>query len=140
MNTNKKLKKKHNNQMNTNEFPLKDECYQIIGACMEVANELGCGFLESVYQEALCYEFSDQEIPFIDQKVLDVYYKGRLLNKKYISDFICFGEVILEIKAIDALHPDHFAQVLNYLKATNKRVGLLINFGTTNLQYKRIIR
>ena len=126
--------------MNTNEFPLKDECYQIIGACMEVANELGCGFLESVYQEALCYEFSDQGISYENEKVLDIYYKSRLLKKKYIADFVCFGEVILELKAIDALHSEHAAQVLNYLKATNKRVGLLVNFGTSKLEYKRIIR
>lgn len=126
--------------MDTNEFPFKDECYEIIGACMEVANELGCGFLEAVYQEALCYEFSDQKIPFENEKVLDVYYKGRLLRKKYIADFVCFGEVILEIKTLDALHPEHTAQVLNYLKATGKKIGLLVNFGTSKIQYKRIIR
>ncbi len=125
--------------MNTDEFPFKDECYEIIGACMEVSNELGCGFLEPVYQEALCYEFSDQGIPFENEKVLDVYYKGRLLKKKYIADFMCFGEVILEIKAIDTLHPEHTAQVLNYLKATGKKIGLLVNFGTSKLQYKRVI-
>lgn len=126
--------------MNTDEFPYKDECYDIIGACMEVSNELGCGFLEPVYQEALCYEFSDQGIPFENEKILDVYFKGRLLKKKYIADFMCFGEVILEIKAIDTLHPEHTAQVLNYLKATGKKIGLLVNFGTSKLQYKRIIR
>ncbi len=125
--------------MDTNEFPFIDQCYDIIGACMEVANELGCGFLEAVYQEALCYEFSDQKIPFEDEKQLNVYFKGRLLTKKYKADFICFSEVILEIKALDALHPEHTAQVLNYLKATGKKVGLLVNFGTTKLQYKRII-
>lgn len=125
--------------MNTDEFPFKDECYDIIGACMEVSNELGAGFLEAVYQEALCYEFADQGIPFENEKILDVYFKGRLLRKKYIADFMCFGEVILEIKAIDALHPEHTAQVLNYLKATGKKIGLLVNFGTSKLQYKRVI-
>jgi GxxExxY protein len=125
--------------VNTDEFPFKDECYDIIGACMEVANELGCGFLEGVYQEALCYEFLDKGVPFEKGKVLDVYYKERLLNKKYIADFLCFGEVILEIKALDALHPEHTAQVLNYLKATGKKIGLLVNFGTAKIQYKRII-
>jgi GxxExxY protein len=125
--------------MNTDEFPFKDECYDIIGACMEVANELDCGFLEPVYQEALCLEFSDQGIPFEREKVLDIYFKDNLLTKKYIADFICFGEVILEIKAMEALLPLHTAQVLNYLKATGKKIALLVNFGTTKLQYKRII-
>jgi len=125
--------------MNTDEFPFKDESYDIIGACMEVANELGCGFLEPVYQEALCLEFSDQGIPFEREKVLDIYFNDHLLTKKYIADFICFGEVILEIKATDALLPTHTAQVLNYLKATGKKIALLVNFGTTKLQYKRII-
>ncbi len=125
--------------MDTNEYPFKEECYEIIGACMEVANELGCGFLEAVYQEALYYEFSDRKIPFENQRKLDIYFKKRLLSKKYLADFLCFGEVILEIKAIEALHPEHTAQVLNYLKATGKKIGLLVNFGTTKLQYKRII-
>lgn len=126
--------------MNTDEFPFKGECYDIIGACMEVSNELGSGFLEAVYQEALCYEFADQGIPFENEKILDVYFKGRLLKKKYTADFMCFGEVVLEIKAIDTLHPEHTAQVLNYLKATGKKIGLLVNFGTSKLQYKRVIR
>lgn len=125
--------------MDTNEYPFKEECYQIIGACMEVHNELGCGFFEPVYQEALSIEFSEQNIPFIKEKVLDVYYKENLLDKKYVADFLCYGEVILELKAIDDLHPVHIAQVLNYLKATGKKIGLLVNFGTTKLQYKRVI-
>jgi GxxExxY protein len=126
--------------MDTNEFPLKGECYDIIGACMDVANELGCGFLESVYQEALCIEFAEQGIPFEKEKVMDVYYKGQLLSKKFIADFICFNKVILELKAVESLRPEHTAQVLNYLKATGKTIGLLVNFGTAKLQYKRIIR
>ena len=125
--------------MDTNEYPFKEECYRIIGACMNVHNELGCGFLEPVYQEALSLEFTEQKIPFQKEKVLDVYYKKYLLDKKYVADFVGYGEIILELKAIDALHPVHLAQVLNYLKATNKRIGLLVNFGTTKLEYKRII-
>ena len=125
--------------INTNEYILKDECYHIIGACMNVHNELGCGFLEAVYQEALSYEFLDLDIPAQKEKVLDVYYKQYLLEKKYVADFLCFQEVILELKATDSLHPEHIAQVLNYLKATGKKLGLLVNFGTTKLQYKRII-
>jgi len=125
--------------MDTNEFRFKEECYDIIGACMDVANELGCGFLESVYQEALCLEFKEQGIPFEKEKVLEIYYKGNLLSKKYLADFVCFNQVILELKAVESLRPEHTAQVLNYLKATGKTIGLLVNFGTTKLQYKRII-
>jgi len=127
-------------QMSTNNgYLLKEECYRIIGACMNVHNELGCGFLEAVYQEALSYEFFDLDISFQKEKVLDVCYKNHLLEKKYVADFLCFGEVILELKAVEEIHPEHIAQVLNYLKATRKRVGLLVNFGTIKLQYKRII-
>lgn len=121
------------------EFLLKDECYDVIGCCMEVHNQLGCGFLENVYQEALEIEFAEQGIPYVREKILDVIYKGKVLNKKYIADFVCFNELIVELKAVDNLAPEHTAQVLNYLKATGLRVGLLINFGTTRLQYKRII-
>lgn len=125
--------------MDTNEFPLKEECYDVIGACMEIANELGCGFLESVYQEALCLEFSEQGIPFEKEKVMDIYYKGRLLSKKYVADFVCYNELILELKPTETLNTEHTAQVLNYLKSTGKKIGLLVNFGNTKLQYKRII-
>lgn len=125
--------------MKTNDYPLKEECYQIIGACMNVHNGLGCGFLEPVYQEALSLELTEQGIHFLKEKVLDVYYKEYLLDKKYQADFLCYGEVIMELKATDSLHPEYIAQVLNYLKATGKKIGLLVNFGTTKLQYKRII-
>ena len=121
------------------DFPFKDECYQVIGCCMEVHKALGAGFLEPVYQEALALELYEAEIPFVREKVLDVYYKGKLLEKKYVADFICFNEVIVELKAMETLSPDHIAQVLNYLKATGKKIGLLINFGSRSLQYKRVI-
>ena len=125
--------------MNTDDFPLKEECYRVIGCAMTVHTELGCGFLEPVYQEALSLELSEKGISFVKEHRLDVNYKGRLLNKKYIADFICFDQLILEIKAMEALVPEHTARVLNYLKATGLKVGLLLNFGTTKLQYKRII-
>ncbi len=121
------------------DYPFKEECYKIIGCCMEVHKTLGAGFLEAVYAEALTLEFSSAGIPFIKEKVLEVWYKERLLEKKYISDFICFDEVIVELKALETLCPEHLAQVLNYLKATNKKIGLLINFGSPSLQYKRVI-
>lgn len=106
---------------------------------MEVHNELGCGFLEAVYQEALSIVLSEKKVPFIKEKVLDIEFRGKILDKKYIADFICFDELIIELKATDGLANHDIAQVLNYLKATGKRIGLLINFGTTKLQYKRVI-
>ena len=121
------------------EYILKDECYRIIGACMEVHSELGSGFLEAVYQEALAIEFIEREIPFISESRLNIYYKGQKLNKYYNADFICFDQVIIELKAVEGLTDEHLGQVLNYLKATGFRVGLLINFGTSKLQYKRVI-
>ncbi|MFA5817466.1 MAG: GxxExxY protein [Bacteroidales bacterium] len=125
-------------QIDTN-FIYKDECYSIIGAAMEVHKTLGSGFLEPVYQEALKLEFDENGIPWSKEVVLDIIYKGRILDKKYLADFICFGEIIVELKACEALIPEHVAQVINYLKATNKELGLLINFGASSLQYKRII-
>ncbi len=121
------------------EYPYKDECYRIIGCCMEVHNELGCGFLEPVYQEALSIIFEEKNIPYVREKVLEISFRGKTLQKKYVADFVCFDEVIVELKAMDALCPEHIAQVLNYLKATGKKLGLLINFGTQSLQYKRVI-
>jgi len=113
--------------------------YNIIGAAMEVHKELGCGFLEAVYQEALAREFSTQEIPYKSQLVIEISYKGRSLNKKYQPDFICYEEIILEIKAISNLSGIEQAQLINYLKATGLRVGLLINFGAKSLEYKRLV-
>jgi GxxExxY protein len=115
----------------------KEESYKIIGACMEVFNDLGSGFLESVYQEALRRELTDLEIPFREQWGIEVYYKGRKLEKKFFADFICYDQIIIEIKAMEALAPIHEAQLINYLKATNKPLGLLVNFCGKSLQYKR---
>lgn len=121
------------------EYPFKKECYNIIGAAMDVHNELGCGFLEPVYQEALSIVLMENKIPFVKEKVLNIEFRGRILDKKYIADFICFDEVIVELKATDGLADHDIAQVLNYLKATGKKLGLLINFGQTKLQYRRVI-
>ncbi len=104
---------------------------------MEVFNDLGSGFLESVYQEALRRELTDLEIPFREQWGIEVYYKGRKLEKKFFADFICYDQIIIEIKAMEALAPIHEAQLINYLKATNKPLGLLVNFCGKSLQYKR---
>ncbi len=118
----------------------KDErTYKIIGAAMEVHRELGCGFLEAVYQEALGREFSARGIPFEYQPTVEITYKSEPLNKKYQPDFICHGNIIVEIKAISELSGIDEAQIINYLKATKLTTGLLINFGARSLKYKRFV-
>jgi GxxExxY protein len=117
----------------------KKESYMIIGACMEVHKQLGCGFTETVYQEALFREFQYREIPFRSEKKLTINYKGEDLRKYFIADFVCFDSIIIEIKAVSMISNEHTAQILNYLKASNLSLGLLINFGNTSLQYKRYI-
>lgn len=117
----------------------KNESYEIIGACMEVHKNLGCGFLEAVYQEALAIELNRREIPFEQEKRLKINYKNTILQKEYIADFICYNKIIIEVKALNKLLPEHLAQTMNYLKVTNYKLGLLVNFGTTSLQYKRVL-
>ena len=107
----------------------KEESYKIIGACFEVYKEKGNGFLEAVYQECLAIEFSDQNIPFTEQPRHRLVYKGRDLKQNYQPDFLCFDQIIVEIKAVKKLADEHRAQVINYLKATDKQLGLLVNFG-----------
>jgi GxxExxY protein len=122
------------------ELVLKDEVYAIIGAAIEVHRVLGPGFLEPVYQEALEYELMDRAIPFEAEKLLPITYKGRLLEKYYKADVICHGQVIVELKALDRLSSNEEAQLLNYLKATGLRVGVLINFGSPGLlEWKRFV-
>ena len=106
---------------------------------MEVHKELGCGFLEAIYQEALEREFTDQSIPFKAQPVIEIKYKGQTLDKKYQPDFICYGEVIVEIKAISLLSGVEESQIINYLKAIDLGVGLLLNFGAHSLEHKRFV-
>ena len=106
---------------------------------MEVHKELGCGFLEGVYQEALGREFGIQEIPFKSQATIRISYKGRSLDKTYQPDFICYQEIIVEIKAISSLSGVEEAQLINYLKATGLKVGLLLNFGSKLLEHKRFV-
>ncbi|MGE3406791.1 MAG: GxxExxY protein [Pirellulales bacterium] len=119
----------------------KDEAYAIVGACFEVYNDKGSGFLEGVYQECLEIEFSLRAIPFRQHAELMLTYKGRVLRKSYQPDFECFNKIIVEIKAVSQLTDDHRAQVHNYLKATGHRLGLLVNFGSrTTLEYERIVR
>ncbi len=118
----------------------KDEAYKIIGAAMDVHRELGSGFLEAVYQEALAIEFEKRSIPFDQEKKLEITYKGQLLPKYYEADFICYDKIIVETKALEELTGKHEAQVLNYLKATGFKLGLLINFGAESLDYRRLVR
>jgi GxxExxY protein len=111
------------------ELIYKEESYKIIGACFEVYKEMGCRFLEPVYQECLEKELTLQGIPFDAQKIVELNYKGQKLDKIYKPDFLCFDKIIIEIKAVSKLNNEFRAQIINYLNATNMRLGLLINFG-----------
>ena len=119
---------------------LRDEVYAVIGAAIEVHRQLGPGFLEAVYQEALERELSERSIGYSSQEVLRINYKGKPLESFYVADLLCFGQIIVELKALTQLSRSEEAQVLNYLKATRLKVGLLINFGSHGrLEWKRFI-
>ncbi len=123
------------------EIIYKKESYAIIGACFEVYNEKGCGFLEPVYQECLGIEFDYQRIPAIPKSSLTLSYRGRILIQTYGPDYVCFGKIIVELKAVSALIGEHRAQLLNYLHATGFELGLLVNFGHyPKLEYERIAK
>jgi GxxExxY protein len=107
----------------------REESYAVQGAVFEVYREMGSGFLEAVYQECLAIEFRRREIPFAAQKNLSLEYKGESLLQVYRVDFVCYGSIVVELKAVKELAPEHKAQVFNYLKATGLRLGLLVNFG-----------
>jgi GxxExxY protein len=115
------------------------QTHAIIGASFEVHNRLGCGFLEPVYSAALSREFNHCEIPFEREVPLEIVYRGQPLDCTYRADFICYGEIIVELKAVDALAKIHTSQVINYLNATGIKRGLLLNFGTTSLEFKRLV-
>jgi len=107
----------------------KEECYRIQGAVFEVYREMGSGFLEAVYQECMERELIEHNVPFVAQPEIALQYKGSDLKQKYQPDLICHGKIIIELKAVKKIAPEHQAQILNYLKATGLRLGLLINFG-----------
>lgn len=115
------------------------ESYAVIGAAMTVHRELGSGFLEAVYQEALEYEFQTQAIPYKREIELPVFYRDIRLKAWYKADFICFDSIIVELKALSNIAGQEEAQVINYLKASGKNKALLINFGAKQLQYKRLV-
>ncbi|MDD4117272.1 MAG: GxxExxY protein [Opitutae bacterium] len=118
----------------------KKESFQVMGACFEVYKEMGSGFLESVYQECLALEFASRGIPFEEHPCLRLAYKKTLLKQTYIPDFLCCGEVVVELKALKQIADEHRAQAINYLRATGKRLALLINFGHYPLlEHERIV-
>ena len=113
--------------------------HAIIGAAMEVHRQLGAGFLEAVYQEALAIEMAQKGVPFFREVELPICYKGVLLRTGYRADFVCFDEIIVELKALHMIGVVEYAQLINYLKATGMNLGLLINFGSSSLEYKRFV-
>lgn len=115
-----------------------EESGKILRACMNVFNELGNGFLEAVYQEALAIEFKEMEIPYLREAKINIYYRGRKLDKEYYADFICYNEIIVELKCVSRIVNAHKAQVINYLHGTKKKVGLLVNFGESSLKWERL--
>ena len=121
------------------ELLFKNEVFEIVGAAMKVHSVLGRGFLEQVYQEALAIEFEKRGIPFQKEKQIRIIYDGVTLNKQYQADFFCYDKIIVEIKAVSDLNCIHESQILNYLKATDMRVGVLINFGEKSLVYERYV-
>ena len=117
----------------------KDESYQIIGVCFEVHNNLGAGFLEIVYKDALEYEFRKAGIPFEREKKFEVNYKGVILPHKFYADFVIFDKIILEVKSVSGIADEFIAQSINYLKVSNSKLALLVNFGELKLNYKRLV-
>jgi GxxExxY protein len=127
------------NTLKMAEILFKDESYKIMGACFEVYKSKGCGFSESVYQECLAIEFELQGIPFVSQPAFEMEYKGRKLDQFVRPDFLCYGKIIVELKALERLTDICRAQVLNYLSATNFDLGILVNFGHfPKIEYDRL--
>ncbi len=123
-----------------NPLLLENETYQILGACFEVYKNKGCGFLEAVFQECLQIEFQLRGIPAVAQVPMPIEYKGHRLRCGYIADFLCYDQVIVELKAVSSLADEHRAQLQNYLHASSKRVGLLVNFGHyPKVEYERFV-
>ena len=122
-----------------NKIVYKEESYKIIGICMEVPRELGYGFLEIVYKDALEYEFKKANLDFAREVEYLVHYKDVILPHKFYADFVVFNKIILEIKGVSGIADEHLAQTLNYLKVSGNKLGLLVNFGEPSLKYKRVL-
>ena len=122
-----------------NTFYYKVETYNIRGAIFAVHHELGNGFLERVYQDALEFEFKERGIPYEREKKIQIMYKGKPLGEPYRADFVCYGKIIVELKAVKTLEDTHYAQILNYLKATKMKLGILVNFHDIYIVPKRIV-
>ena len=118
-----------NHEIHEKDILYREECYAIQGAVFEVYREMGCGFLEAVYQECMERELTSRNIPFIAQQQLKPVYKSEPLKQVYVPDMICYEKIIVELKAVKAIGPEHKAQTFNYLKASNLRLGLIVNFG-----------
>lgn len=121
------------------EIILKDESYKIVGICMEVHRELGCGFKEIIYKDALELEFANHQISYEREKLFKIEYKGMMLKHKYAADFIVFDQIVLEVKATSFLVDNFVIQTINYLKASGLQLGIIANFGQKSLTYKRVI-
>jgi len=117
----------------------KDECFAIIGKCMEVHNNLGAGFLEIVYKDALEYEFRKAGIPFEREKQYIVRYKDVILPHMFYADFVVYGNIILEVKGVSGIPDEFIAQAINYLKVSDNKLALIVNFGEIKLNYKRVV-
>ncbi len=121
------------------EFPVRDtQTHAVIGAALEVHRELGCGFLENAYQEALAIEMAERDIPFEHEVTLRIRFKGRVLHSLYRVDFVCFGDLLVEVKALREITPIELAQMINYLKCAGLGRGLILNFGARSFQCKRV--
>jgi GxxExxY protein len=122
------------------ELYFKEEAYQIVGICMEVHRILGHGFLEIVYKDAIEYEFVRKQIDYCREKEYSIHYKNSILTHRFYADFVVFENIILEIKAVEnGLCDEFISRVINYLKASGCKVGLLVNFGRSKLEYKRLV-
>lgn len=134
------LLKNHQTAIRMTNLLYKEEVYNVVGICMDIYNTLGFGFLEVVYKDAMEIEFGENEMEYQREKEFPVIYKGRKLKRTLFADFTVFDKIIVEVKAnADGIPEDTIAQTINYLKASGKRVGLIINFGKRKLEYKRVI-
>jgi len=121
------------------DFLFREESYAIIGILFEVHKNLGKGFSEIVYKDAIEYEFQENNIPYLREKEFSVNYKGKILPHKFYADFVVFDNIILEIKTVDCFNNSHYNQCLNYLKVSKNKLAILANFNLISLEYKRII-